>query len=119
MSHHAGRPRPEMAQPRTWSAVTFCAYRSEIVTVGVCAPPTDARSETSPEPRPAGTVKLSWYRPALVSPAKDGVTLTLLMVSVTGFVVAADPVNRAPAGTAGFVGPNPTPKSSTVSPALA
>jgi hypothetical protein len=52
-------------------------------------------------------------------PANDGVTETLLIDNPTGFVVAALPEYTAPAGTTGFVGPKPTPKSSSMSPAFA
>jgi hypothetical protein len=55
-------------------------------------------------------------RPADLIPEND-ITEILLMVSSTGLVVCAAPDNGAPAGTARFEGPKPTPNSSTTSPA--
>src|ERR1035438_797310 len=103
----------------------FCAsrnrdYCTEIATPkGVCTPPTVACSDTSPVPRPDGTVRLIWYSPAPDKPANVGVTLTLLMRSVTALVVGAAPENNWPDGTAGLVGPNPLAKRATLSPAFA
>jgi hypothetical protein len=62
---------------------------------------------------------LSWYKPALDSPAKIGVTLVLLMLRVTGLLVDAAPAKSAPAETLGVVGPKPTPKRTTLSFAFA
>ena len=75
----------------------------------VPAPPTVAAMVTSPAPRPWGTTRLIWYSPAPDNPAKDGVTLTLLMRRPTALVVDADPENGWPASSTGLVGPNPTP----------
>lgn len=90
---------------------------NEITTpAGVCTPPTEATSGRSPVPRPGGTARLIWYRPAPVNPANAGVKPTLLTTTLTGKVDAAAPENACPAGTAGLVGPNPVANNSTMSP---
>jgi hypothetical protein len=68
-------------------------------------------------PRRDNQIKL--VKTVLDNPAKAGVTLTLLTRSLTGLVVGLWPENTCPVGTDWFVGPNPTPKCSTVSPAFA
>src|SRR5437879_178236 len=87
--------------------------------LGDDTPPMVATTGISPFAVELGTCTLIWYSPVALKPAKEGVTVTSPIRTVTALVRAGAPVRTCPFGIAGSVGPKPVPYSKITSPGLA